>query len=261
MSSYTWEHLIGSTWTVVGNQETYMVKDSGYFACMTTDEYCTLSDTIHYGFYPAANVSLGPDQTICQGTTTTFDAGAGFQSYLWNTSATTRFLTTGQEGTYWVRVTTINNCKASDTVVLTIDSHNNHTCNLRPLPGMPGTNFTIPHPKSSICHFLCMDITTRSLGQQFNKSRTIDFTSPASSGMLKVHGVNICGSGPDTSLMITVNPTPHLTNNPLLESLCSNTSTNIALTSDVPGALFTWTATGSSHRYQAIAIMPSRRFY
>ncbi len=248
MSSYIWEHLVGSTWTVVGNQETYMVKDSGYFACMTTDEYCTLSDTIHYGFYPAANVSLGPDQTICQGTTTTFDAGAGFQSYLWNTSATTRFLTTGQEGTYWVRVTTINNCKASDTVVLTIDSLTTTTHAISGPSLICQGQTSVPYTIQSL-PFATSYVWTLPPGASGNSSTnsiTINFTSPASSGMLKVHGVNICGSGPDTSLMITVNPTPHLTNNPLLESLCSNTSTNIALTSDVPGTLFTWTATGSS---------------
>ena len=45
---------------------------------------------------------------------------------------------------------------------------------------------------------------------------------------------------------VIVYPMPALTNNPLNQSLCNNTSFNITLTSNVPGTLFTWTCTASS---------------
>lgn len=50
----------------------------------------------------------------------------------------------------------------------------------------------------------------------------------------------------DTNYFVTVNPTPHVTNSPLLKSICSNSGTNISLTADVAGTTFTWTATASS---------------
>jgi len=52
--------------------------------------------------------------------------------------------------------------------------------------------------------------------------------------------------GPVTDFIFTVFPTPNLSNNPASKLICNNTLTNITLTSDVAGALFTWTSTPSS---------------
>jgi uncharacterized protein (TIGR02145 family) len=48
------------------------------------------------------------------------------------------------------------------------------------------------------------------------------------------------------SYVVTVFPTPNLSNSPLSKSQCNNLNTNITLTSNVTGTLFTWTAIGSS---------------
>ena len=56
------------------------------------------------------------------------------------------------------------------------------------------------------------------------------------------HGCN----GHNWNYIVTVNPVPDLSNNPPAKQICSNTATNITLTSNVSGTLFTWTATGSS---------------
>jgi len=53
-------------------------------------------------------------------------------------------------------------------------------------------------------------------------------------------------SGPASTFVVTVNPIPDVSNNPMSTQICSATSPNVALTSDVAGATFTWTATGSS---------------
>ena len=52
--------------------------------------------------------------------------------------------------------------------------------------------------------------------------------------------------GPVTDYIVTVNPVPDLTNNPLSKQICTGTSTNITLTSNLAGTLFTWTCTPSS---------------
>ena len=50
----------------------------------------------------------------------------------------------------------------------------------------------------------------------------------------------------DTNYYVTVNPTPHVTNTPLVKTICSGGLTGINLTADVTGTTFTWTATPSS---------------
>ncbi|MCX6249127.1 MAG: PKD domain-containing protein [Bacteroidetes bacterium] len=52
-------------------------------------------------------------------------------------------------------------------------------------------------------------------------------------------------TGSDTVQLFTVNP-PLLTNSPLYKSICSGESTNIPLTSNVPGANFHWTVSLTS---------------
>jgi len=44
------------------------------------------------------------------------DAGEGFNSYLWNTGATTQTITVTESGQYWVKVTNNHNCENSDTI-------------------------------------------------------------------------------------------------------------------------------------------------
>jgi uncharacterized protein (TIGR02145 family) len=70
-------------------------------------------------------VALGADRTICQGDSTTFDAGACVGcSYVWKdigsglTVGTARTFRTGQPGDYSVTVTNSNGCYGSDTVHL-----------------------------------------------------------------------------------------------------------------------------------------------
>jgi uncharacterized protein (TIGR02145 family) len=53
-------------------------------------------------------------------------------------------------------------------------------------------------------------------------------------------------SGPVADYVVTVNPKPDVSNNPLSSQICSGTSPNINLTSNVSGTNFSWTATGSS---------------
>ena len=52
--------------------------------------------------------------------------------------------------------------------------------------------------------------------------------------------------GPLTNYVVTVFPTPDLSNMPPSMQICNNTNTNLALTSNVAGASFTWTCTPSS---------------
>lgn len=62
-------------------------------------------------------LNLGLDRIIS--TPTVLDAGSGYSSYLWSTSATTQTITVNASGTYSVTVTDANGCQGSDAVTLT----------------------------------------------------------------------------------------------------------------------------------------------
>jgi uncharacterized protein (TIGR02145 family) len=71
-------------------------------------------------------VALGPDRTICNGDSVTFDAGAcGGCTYIWKNIGTgltvgnSQTFRTGQAGTYDVTVTNTTGCSGMDTVQLT----------------------------------------------------------------------------------------------------------------------------------------------
>ncbi|MFN8395342.1 MAG: hypothetical protein U0176_11925 [Bacteroidia bacterium] len=54
--------------------------------------------------------SLGPDRSICTGTSITLDAGNPGSSYLWSNSDQTQTTTISSGGNHWVRVTLPTGC-------------------------------------------------------------------------------------------------------------------------------------------------------
>ncbi|MEI6900971.1 MAG: PKD-like domain-containing protein, partial [Bacteroidota bacterium] len=83
------------------------------------------------------------------------------------------------------------------------------------------------------------------VGPLINQTITNTGNIPAVINYIVSMNTGIC-LGNDTTYTITVSPKPLLTNTPLFSQLCNNTSTNLTLTSNVTGTLFTWTCTPSS---------------
>lgn len=93
----------------LSESNTYEISVSATFGTASS----TLDSTINTWGLPL--VSLGDDVETTD-ETVTLDAGAGFTSYLWNTTQTTQTITISTDGTYWVRVANIHNCLNSDTI-------------------------------------------------------------------------------------------------------------------------------------------------
>jgi hypothetical protein len=62
---------------------------------------------------PTCSITATPAAAVCQGTTVTLDAGAGYAAYLWSTSATTQTVDVTTGGTYTVTVTNTNGCQGT----------------------------------------------------------------------------------------------------------------------------------------------------
>ena len=85
------------------------------FNILTTS---TINDFSNYPYIPAISfpqVDIGNDTTLCVSNSLTLDAGPNYDSYLWNTGATTQTIVVYSSGVYSVTVT-INGCTATDTI-------------------------------------------------------------------------------------------------------------------------------------------------
>jgi hypothetical protein len=108
-------------WSTGATTPTINVGLGTYRVTVTASGYCVDADTIVVSPVPSVGVSLGPDQSVCPGATTTltptFSGSVGPYTYAWSTGATTPTLTAGA-GTYRVTVTASGYCVDADTIVI-----------------------------------------------------------------------------------------------------------------------------------------------
>ena len=90
---------------------------AGPYSVQVTVNGCTGSDAANVAVIPLPVVNLGPDQTVCPGTTVNLNTTVPGATYLWNTGATTPTLSVSMPGTYTVTVTA-NGCPATDSFTL-----------------------------------------------------------------------------------------------------------------------------------------------
>ncbi|MBX2978714.1 MAG: gliding motility-associated C-terminal domain-containing protein [Flavobacteriales bacterium] len=113
--------LPGATylWQDGSNAATFNASAPGNYSVTVTVNGCPASDTFTLSNHPLPAVDLGPDQTICQSTTTTLSANSPGSSLVWSTGALTPTITTGTAGIYWVDATQ-NGCTVRDSLVLSV---------------------------------------------------------------------------------------------------------------------------------------------
>lgn len=122
-TSIEWQTSAG---TSLGVTDTLLVTSGGTYTAILFNGICSdtcLSILIHSNPNPVIDIL---DVMICADDSTTLDAGAGYQSYLWSNGATTQTITVGP-GTYWVNVgqqlpVGCCLCHGIDTVTVTVDS-------------------------------------------------------------------------------------------------------------------------------------------
>jgi hypothetical protein len=189
-------------WSNGDNSNSINVSDPGeYWVEVTDNNGCSNRDTIMLTAVPKPVVSLGVDQTVCQGNSLLLDAGSGFSTYLWSTGETTATINAGEYGEYWVEVTDANGCSDRDTMLLVID----------PLPvltgvqsgpttvdnflGLPSDYNASPSTFATSYEWQLLPANAGSIagnGQSAQVTWSSGFTGNAN---VTVRGVNDCGSG------------------------------------------------------------------
>ena len=114
-STYLWSNLATDSVINVNIQGTYSV--------LVTNQYgCIAEDTIHINMNPAPHVELGNDTIICAYNSIILDAGAGFNTYIWNTGQSTQTITVSNPGIYSVEVFNSYGCTKTDSIHVLIDT-------------------------------------------------------------------------------------------------------------------------------------------
>lgn len=109
-------------WNDNSTNQTLAVSTSGTYSVTVTDaNNCSASDDTDISFSSATTaLDLGNDVSGCEGFTATFDAGAGFVTYVWQDGSTAQTFFADTTGTFTVFVTDSIGCFAADTVSLTV---------------------------------------------------------------------------------------------------------------------------------------------
>ncbi|MCS7084608.1 MAG: GEVED domain-containing protein, partial [Bacteroidia bacterium] len=82
---------------------------------ISTGAGCFVVDSVSIITLPSPRPDLGPDRTVCPGSTLTLDAGVPEAEYLWSNGAATPSISVSGEGEYWVEVS-YGICSARDTI-------------------------------------------------------------------------------------------------------------------------------------------------
>ena len=92
------------------------ITTSGTYSVQVIDTMeCSVKDTIIVTVNLNPTVDLGSDVTVCPGFDSLFTVGPGWSSVTWNDASITDDLIVNTAGTYYVDVTDINECSATDT--------------------------------------------------------------------------------------------------------------------------------------------------
>lgn len=90
-------------------------KNTWYKVVAEKTPGCFASDSLYVTVKNLSPVNLGNDTSFCANQYVTLNAGAGFDTWKWNTGSLNQMITVNQQGTYSVQAT-LNGCSSYDTL-------------------------------------------------------------------------------------------------------------------------------------------------
>lgn len=225
----------------------------GIYTLTVTDiNGCTDQASIILTATPAASVTLGPDQSICEGESliiATSSSGTGTLNYLWSTGDTTEEITVNPtlNTTYTVTVTDTENCTAEDEITITVHD----------LP-----NLTLVESNAS-CGLDNGLITANATGGQApytynwsNGANTNEIDGlAAGSYTLTLTDANGCGTTQSATISNTTEATVDAGSN---QTICAGESTSISAPGTGPGPYtYQWNGPDISGSGATVSVSPT----
>ncbi len=205
-------------WSNGANTQTIPVSSAGNFTVTVSSAFgCTGTTSAVTSINPLPVPSISGITAICQGTATSFDAGAGYSSYLWSNGAVTQTINPSVQGTYTVTVTDANGCSNNTNINLTV--------NPNPVPVITGTNEFCDGDNSNI------NAGAGYVTYVWNNGSSSQIINVNTAGTYSVTVTDANGCTGNTSMAITVHPNP----TPVINGgtgICQGASTSLT----VPGS-------------------------
>lgn len=215
----------GSTysWSTSSTNQTITINAAGTYSVLVVNPVttCYNMDTVTIGLNALPTVAIGPDSSICVGSTLTLDAGNPGSAYVWNDASTLQTLDVTAAGTYFVSIIDPNGCKGRDTIAI----------GMNPLPVV---NIG---PDSAQCGgAIVLDAANTGATYLWNDASTNQTLAANATGTYYVDVTDANGCVARDSAMITIHvqPTPTLGNDTVF---CG---TNILLDAGYAGMNYQW---------------------
>jgi PKD repeat protein len=110
--TYIWSNGSVDSMIVANASGTYAVT-------VSNGSGCTAVDSIQLTVYPAPDANLGPDTTICTGSSLLLEADSnGFTLFLWNDGSTNSYLIADTAGIYFIQLTNAIGCTSTDSIII-----------------------------------------------------------------------------------------------------------------------------------------------
>ena len=182
-------------WSEGSFTQSIQVSTPGDYSVIVTDANgCTGTTMVTVIENDQLEPSIIGDLDLCEGETSTLDAGAGFETYIWSNDEITQDISAAESGDYSVTVTDINGCTGENTVTVLISPN--------PVPTITGDNA------------FCEDASTiLDVGDTYNSYEWSDgsITSTISvdeTGTYSVTVTNASGCTGETQFSVNENPNP-----------------------------------------------------
>lgn len=172
-------------WQDDQNTPTYFASLPGQYVLEVTDTNgCIGSDTINVGTITAQVVSI--DANLVTIHSADLDAGAGFASYAWSTSAGTQVINVTNNGTYFVTCVDQNGCVSTDTlsIVFSLGNFNPNgsetVLQLFPNPSQGSFSLNIENLETTDLTLDVIDMSGKVVYNRYIGSVSGSFTQPFS---------------------------------------------------------------------------------
>ncbi|MFZ4411768.1 MAG: PKD-like domain-containing protein [Bacteroidales bacterium] len=260
--TYQWQVQNGAQWDNLLNNSTYSgvnanvlqvlqalyALNNKVYRCVVTKSCSQISNTATLTVYPKPVIVLNNDTTICAGNSVILNAsgttGTGTLLYNWDQSlglGIAHTVTPLSTTTYHLLVIDANACNSTDSIQVNVNQlpslAGTITGSTTVCQGQNGVTYNVPAINYATSYV--WTLPSAASGTSTTNSITVNYSTSSVSGLITVKGNNSCGNGATSSLAVTVNPLPAMTNL-ATETTCGGTSPNIALTSSI-ASNFAWT--------------------